>query len=374
MSSTTKCHICALTLRIPVLQHSESAFCPRCNARLTKNDFFRHQKVIALSISAILALILASIFPFLSINANGLSNEIHFTDTFQSLFVHEFSILAFFLFLTIWALPLTVLFCNLYLFIPLYFSKKPLPYSHEALKLLFLILPWIMAEIFLVGVLVSFVKLIELADLEMGIAFFSFIFFALCLFLATTYLDRHQLEIELAIPKKSPSSISSTSNKKQQYTWALLLTAGLFYIPASILPIMSTTTLGSETPSTIMGGVITLWHHGSYPIALIIFIASVLVPLAKIFILVWLNYSIHHQQSSYQKQRTILYRMTEAIGRWSMIDVFVVALLVSLVQFGNTMSIYPGYAALSFSMVVIITMVAAMSFDSHQIWQPVSHD
>jgi paraquat-inducible protein A len=122
--------------------------------------------------------------------------------------------------------------------------------------------------------------------------------------------------------------------------------------------------------------VVLLWQTGSYPKAMIIFVASVLVPIAKIAILCWLNYSVQqrHQQASYERMRW--YRLTEFVGRWSMIDVFVVAVLVSLIQLGNVMSIHPGYAALAFCAVVIMTMLAAMSFDTRLIWhkEATSHE
>jgi paraquat-inducible protein A len=141
------------------------------------------------------------------------------------------------------------------------------------------------------------------------------------------------------------------------------------YIPASIYPIMTTQVLGRESPSTIMEGVILMWQHGSYPIAIIIFIASVFIPIAKIIALSWLNYTLHIKSNSRNKQRMLLYRITEFVGRWSMIDVFVVVILVSLVQIGSSMSVLPGPGVLAFCALVIITMLAAMSFDSHQIWQ-----
>ena len=155
-----------------------------------------------------------------------------------------------------------------------------------------------------------------------------------------------------------------------QTTWAFLITSVLLYIPANFMPIMSTTFLGEKTASTIMGGIITLWHHGSYPIALIIFIASVFVPAAKIVALTWLCLSVHYKSAKSLKEKTQLYRLTEFIGRWSMVDIFVVAILVALIRLGNLMSIDPGIASLAFAAMVITTMISAMNFDSKLIWKP----
>jgi paraquat-inducible protein A len=153
-----------------------------------------------------------------------------------------------------------------------------------------------------------------------------------------------------------------------QRTLALVVTAALLYIPANILPIMTTTQLGTPEPSTILGGVVLLVHHESYAIALIIFIASVMVPTGKLFAIVWLCWSVSRgQQTSYQ-QRTRMYRVTEFVGKWSMTDVFVVAILVALIQLGGLLSINAGAAAIAFGGVVIVTILAAESFDPRLIW------
>lgn len=153
-----------------------------------------------------------------------------------------------------------------------------------------------------------------------------------------------------------------------QRTWAYLVTAIVLYLPANLLPIMSTTLLGKSSSNTILSGIVVLWEHGSYPIALIIFIASVLIPIAKLLVMCWLCYMVQNKSPMLLRERTLLYRITEFIGRWSMIDVFVVAILVSLVHLGNLMTIYPGPAALSFAGMVVATMMAANSFDPRLIW------
>ena len=159
-----------------------------------------------------------------------------------------------------------------------------------------------------------------------------------------------------------------------QNTWAWLLTSVVLYIPANILPIMRTRFLGEETGNTILGGVLVLWEHGSYPIAAVIFIASIVVPLGKMIVLGYLCLSVQFHSSYSPVQRTRLYRVTEIVGRWSMVDVFVVAILVALIQLGNVMSIYPGMAALAFAVMVITTMIAAIAFDPRLLWMSINKD
>lgn len=149
---------------------------------------------------------------------------------------------------------------------------------------------------------------------------------------------------------------------------AFLLTACILYIPANLLPITVTTKLGSVMESTIIGGVIHLWEKGSYPIAFVIFFASIVIPIAKIIALFWLCWGVANKHNYKRIERAKLFRITEFVGRWSMIDVFVVAIMVALIQLGGVLTIQPGSAALAFAGVVIITMFAAFAFDPRLIW------
>jgi paraquat-inducible protein A len=155
---------------------------------------------------------------------------------------------------------------------------------------------------------------------------------------------------------------------------ALVIAAFIFYLPANLLPITHTAALGKVQSDTIMSGVIYFISHGDWPLALVIFIASVAVPLLKLLILTYLLWTVRHRSRARPMDRTKLYRITEAVGRWSMVDVFVVTVLVALVQLGFLANIEAGPGALYFSMVVIITMFAAMAFDPRLIWDPIEED
>jgi paraquat-inducible protein A len=159
-----------------------------------------------------------------------------------------------------------------------------------------------------------------------------------------------------------------------QKTWAWLITSAVLYFPANCFPITYTRFLGRETESTILGGVVTLWEHGDKPIALIIFVASILVPLGKMIVLSWMCLSVQLGSKFALRQKTKLYRITEFVGRWSMIDVFVVGILVALVQVGNIMSIRPGIAVVAFAGMVATTMLASAAFDPRLLWAPGDED
>ena len=151
-------------------------------------------------------------------------------------------------------------------------------------------------------------------------------------------------------------------------TVALGATAAVLYVPANVLPIMTTNQLGTSLDSTIIGGVVLLWKLGSYPVAAVIFIASVIVPVGKLIALGLLCWTVARGHVTRARERTTLYRITEFVGRWSMIDVFVVAILAALIQLGGVLSIQPGIAGAAFSGVVIVTMLAAESFDPRLMW------
>ncbi len=153
-----------------------------------------------------------------------------------------------------------------------------------------------------------------------------------------------------------------------QRSVALLATATLLYVPANLLPIMTTSQLGRDTESTILGGVVLLLEHGSYPIAAVIFVASVLVPVGKLISLGWLCWTASRRHVTSPRERTALYRVTELVGKWSMTDVFVVAILVALIQLGGLLRITAGPGAIAFGGVVIVTMLAAEAFDPRLIW------
>lgn len=151
-------------------------------------------------------------------------------------------------------------------------------------------------------------------------------------------------------------------------SWALTLTALVLLVPANLLPIMTVSQFGEGQPSTIMGGVVLLLHHGMIPIALIVFIASFAVPFLKISGIVVLLLSVQFKWRTSRRQRTLMYRMVEYIGKWSMLDIFVIAITAKLVDMGKIASIEGNAAAVYFGLAVVMTMLAAMVFDQRLIW------
>jgi paraquat-inducible protein A len=159
---------------------------------------------------------------------------------------------------------------------------------------------------------------------------------------------------------RKPRSIATTST--------LVLTAALLYIPANVLPVMHTHTVFSDDDDTIMSGVISLAHSGSWPLAVLVFFASIVVPLLKLIALGEVLYAVARKSVRHAKQRSRLFRIVEFVGRWSMLDVYAVSLLVTLVQIESLATIGVRLGSLAFAAVVVLTTLAAQSFDERLLW------
>ncbi len=167
-----------------------------------------------------------------------------------------------------------------------------------------------------------------------------------------------------ALHARKPNSVART--------WALLVTALIFYIPANTLPVMTVISFGKGEPDTILSGVVTLIEGEMWALALLVFFASFVVPLMKILGLAFLLISVQRRSRWRPRDRTRLYRIVDAVGRWSMLDVFMVSILIALVKLGSLATIDPGAGATFFAGVVVVTMIAAMTFDPRLIWDSAS--
>ncbi|WP_287146138.1 MULTISPECIES: paraquat-inducible protein A [Aeromonas] len=397
----TACEECDLLVPATALAVGETSSCPRCGHTLSRHLPDQERRPIAYGFAAIIMFVLSNSFTFMSFSAKGIGQEMTFLQCITTLVDQGYLFLGAVLSLTLIGLPLVYVGS---IMLVLWRVDKDL--HSNALRslgrLLCRIKPWLMVDVFLIGVLISLVKLMGMADIKMGLSFWAFVGYTVLLIKTISSLDRmwlwqrlfgptgaRELDAEAtamasglvgchicgALSEVGEHSCPRCGGKLHSRkpgglsrTWALLLTSVILYVPANIYPIMDTVFLGDDSPSTILGGVVLLWALGSYPIAAVIFIASVVVPLVKIMALLWLCYMVQRGHGASPLGKLKLYRMTEFVGRWSMIDVFVVAILAGLIRLDNLMTIYPGPAAVAFAGVVLITMVAAMSFDSRLIW------
>lgn len=151
-------------------------------------------------------------------------------------------------------------------------------------------------------------------------------------------------------------------------SWAYLIAAYIMYLPANFLPVMTVMQLGVGNPDTIFSGVVALAASGMWPLALLVFFASFMVPLLKLLGMSYVLISVQRRSCWNPRARTVLYRIIEAVGRWSMLDIFMISILIALVKLGSIATIDPGAGATSFAAVVLLTMFASMTFDPRLIW------
>ncbi|MGI4814900.1 MAG: paraquat-inducible protein A [Janthinobacterium lividum] len=167
------------------------------------------------------------------------------------------------------------------------------------------------------------------------------------------------------------ASLHSRKPNSLTRTWALLIAAAILYIPANLLPVLHTRSLLGDSDDTIMSGVVFFWTSGSWVLAIIVFVASIMVPMLKLFSLSFLTLSAQMHVDWRPRQRTHLYRAVESIGRWSMLDIFVITLTVALVRFSTLAEITSGPGAVAFGSVVVLTMLAALQYDPRLIWDSI---
>ena len=383
------CHECDWVSALPPLNSGEKASCPRCSHVLVKRHRYPAQRSMALAIASLVALMLAVSFPFISFTVSGVSNRIELTQTATTLIGFHQPVVAIAVIMTIVVLPAVYLLGVLWLQFGL-LRDRPLPFSRDIARSLAHLTPWMMADVFIIGALVSLIKIAGLADVEIGISFWAFCAFALLLLMTSQSLDADWMWFSLEGEPLAPEGTRTGLPAGEQGLTGCP-TCGLINrlspqgrghcircheklhqrLPNSL---QRTWALLGASPSTIIGGVVQLIQMGSWPIAAVIFIASVIVPVGKLVALTWLCLVVKRSSALNAQSRTRLYRLTEFIGRWSMVDVFVVAILVALIRAGSLMSITPGPASLAFGAVVVLTMLAAMTFDPRLIWDtPLPH-
>ena len=263
--------------------------------------------------------------------------------------------------------------------------------------------PWSMVEVFVFGVFVAYVKLGDLVHITLDPGVYALLALTFVIIWADVAIDREEIWSRLgagsahgALPPPQPPRADVVGCEMCRWvsvlekdaprcprcatplhtrkpdsvgrTWALLIGAAVMYVPANYYPVLTVMQLGAGAPSTILGGVKELVSSGMYPLAALVFFASIAVPMLKILGLGIMLVTIQTGRSAWLRDRTRLYHIIRGIGRWSMIDIFMESLLGALVRFGNVVTIEPGIGAVAFCGVVILTIFAAETFDPRLMW------
>lgn len=394
------CPQCDLMVEIPPLQPGHKAGCPRCGTMLSTHWDEPRKRPTAWALVSLFMLLLANLFPFINMKVGGMVSEITLLGIPRMMFSDDYASLGTFFLFFVQLIPAICLVSVLLLVNRV---ALPLALRRFLARMLFTLKSWGMAEIFLAGVLVSFVKLMAYGDIGIGSSFIPWCLFCILQLRTLQCVDRRWLwdDIEpapvITVPfrtgisglrqgLRSCSCCSAVLRADQrhcprcgakgyprrknslQWTMAFLVTSVMLYFPANMMPIMITSLLGDDMPSTILAGVVLLWSEGSYPVALVIFIASIMVPTLKMIAIGWLCWDAKEPGKRDSERMHLIYEVVEFVGRWSMIDVFVIAVLSALVRIGGLMNVYPAPGALMFALVVILTMFAAMVFDPRLLW------
>ena len=398
-SDLVACNHCALIQKRIVLSEGQESACARCGHALDhdRGNWLSVSCALVVTGTILFAIVLS--LPFIGIEALGVVQSTTLLSGVYGLLLQQQWLLASLVFLTIFLLPLIELGALGFVLFSRWLNK-PNRWAIKAMLMLYMVRPWSMLEIFLLGVVVTAVKVGDLADLVLGQGVVAFAALVVVLIAINTRINKVHLwnwlnphnhftasgnealvscgacealigESVIAENKHCPrcgGTVESRIPHSLQKTTALLIAAVILYIPANALPIMTVTTFGAPESNTIIGGVILLFHEGMWGIALVVFVASVLVPVLKMLVMAYLIWSAHRSPKRGHKARTKMFHITEFVGRWSMVDVFVVTLLVAMVQFGVLMNIDAGAATLAFASVVVLTMLAAETFDSRLLW------
>lgn len=397
-----QCHECGLLHRVAVLPPGTSGRCTRCGATLYKNHRVGLDGVVALYIAAAIFFIVAISFDAVSLNIEGQGDKSSLWSSVVALWREGMPSLAGLVFVFILAAPALKIVSALWIAVPLRIGRTPW-LAERVMWVVDRLHPWSMLEVYLLGVLVAYVKLRDMADVEVGIALWAMAAAIVLVAAADSALDERSLwdrlqpqarlgvlrrrgggtligchvcdQVAAVAPHggharctRCGSSLHLRKPESLPRAWALLLTGVILYVPANVYPVMTFVYLGSGQPQTILAGVSFLLHEGMWPLAALIFFASVLIPVMKILALAVLLASVQLGWSGRLRERTLLYRIVEGVGRWSMVDVFVIAILVSVVQLGALATITPGIGAIAFCLVVILTMLAALAFDPRLMW------
>ena len=401
------CHACDGAHRIVSVPEGGKALCRRCGALLYRNLPRSLDHAAALYLAALILFLLANAFPFVALKyGDRVEQSLLLSAGFalQQAGMGEIGLLVL---LTSVVFPLVTICGMLYLLLPLRAGIRP-PWMAPVWRLVRALSPWSLMGVFMLGLLVSVVKLQDLAVIVPGAAFYAFIGLLVVSAAAVANFDPAALwprigPIAASTAQGAPDASAAQMGYAACHTcdllvrrpaegmrWscprcgsavhgmrradsvaraaALLSAATLLLVPANIYPVMTVIRFGQGEPSTILAGVVHLIEDGAWPLALLVFFASFIVPITKIAALALLLFTVQRGSNWRVRDRTRLYRVTEAVGAWSMVDLFLVGILVALVRMDALATVHPGLGASFFGAAVVMTMLAAHAFDPRLVW------
>lgn len=407
------CHACDCLHRIVHVPARGRAFCRRCGALLYRNMPQSRDHSAALYLAAMILLLLANTFPFVALHFGDRAELSLLISGGIALQQAGMGATGMLVALTSVVFPFITIGGMLYLLLPLRFGVRP-PQITLVWRVVRVLTPWSLIGVFMLGLLVSIVKLQDMAAIVPGVAFYAFIGLLIVSAAATASFDAaavwprigpvaggtvtigppaaamvsaadlgyatcHVCDLLVrqdaggsvthhACPRCGSAIHGTRFPDSIARTWALLASAALLLVPANLYPVMTVTRFGIGEPNTILSGVLHLIADGAWPLGLLVLFASFVVPISKIAVLTYLLLSVRGGSQWHLRDRTRLYRITEVVGAWSMVDIFLVGILVALVRIDGLAVVYPGIGASFFGASVVLTILAAHAFDPRLLW------
>ena len=404
-----ECQGCGLFHMIPALTPGTSAHCTRCPTSLHRTNAHPLEHSIALVAAALVLLLIMCTTTLMSVQKAGIMHGAGLFSGPEELVHRGMPGLAIVVVFVTVVAPFVKLLGELYVLIRLHETTPP-PHLRHVFVLTEKLRPWSMIEVFVFGVFVAYVKLGDVVQIGLDAGVYALLALTFVVIWADGALDREAIwerldrrgqtdnTVELAsegasqnpvpvgavacetcelvsVPRpgdprcpRCDSALHARKPDSLTRTWTLVIAAAVLYVPANLFPVLTVMQLGAGSPSTILGGVRELVATGMYPLAALVFFASVAVPSLKIIGLTIMLVATQTGRTGWLQDRTRLYYAVRWIGRWSMIDIFMEALLGALVRFGSVVTIEPGIGAVAFCGVVILTIFAAETFDPRVMW------
>ena len=396
-----RCIECDATVSVRRPQEGEYAQCPRCHHKLQSGSHWSLKRCSLIALSILILMPFALGYPLLSLDLLGTKIDASVWKGIWKMAVEGYSYTAFMIFICAVLMPVSFAILVIMLQLSKLLKIKP----RNVLLFVGYIKPWVMFDVYLVALGVTMFKVREYATLEVDVYLIAFVFTALlttllfikinlddlwhdfypdqkpvtksdkplelCTACDYTFLkeDQQYDHRHRAICPRCASLIEIPESVKLQRVWATLVAGIIMLFPANLLPISGVYLTGSLSQDTLMSGVMSFISMGSYFVAFVVFFASIFVPVSKILIMLYLLASVHFKWRHSIKWQMRLLHIVHFVGRWSMLDLFVLALMMSLVTRGQIINFTVGPAAFYFGAAVFLTMISTSQFDSRLIWK-----
>lgn len=355
------CHACEAPYRHRELARGEKLVCARCGELLSAPRVeLARQHGLAIALTGLVVLVMANIFPIMTFNVAGAEQSNHIYTGIQGLISQNYAPLAALVFFCAMLAPALYLLLGSYVLtarcLGLHF-----PWDFEAWRVVERLAPWNLVPVFLVACLVAVVRLDLLGTVTWRTGAVFVVLASLCCLLLEQMRENAGQDSDARL--RPPRDL----NARRQRAIALVASGAILYPFANILPVMTMAIPGDTAQLTVWGGVLELYHVGLWPAAIVVFMASMCVPLLKLLALGWLLWM--DGKPHFRKGRTKIYRIIETVGTWSMVDLFLLSVLVAVGQLGSLASVTAEHGAMFFAAVLVCTLFAAGNYDVRSIWR-----